>query len=1179
MADAPNKMRVVLLCACCALGAASLCAQKAGGLAGRLTDDFAHPLGQTLLVARNVETGAEVRTTTEDNGSYRFKDLAPGEYLLAADSTELGHGEVDGVLVTSGHMTRVVVALKMTLPPPKPVMATLHDLTPTTMVLKTEVASEELKSLPVTSRNWSNFALETPQASMPSGNLSAKSLDTAGQNPGAATSAAEFRVAGELSAAMEIDGMDLTPGFKSQGWGRTSGAPMAEAALERMEVQAGNGEIEAGHAATGEMKAHSAHGTDGLHGQAFVYDRGNFFTALNPYTQNVLETSPATSSSIPVFTPFSYSPNDLEVTWGAGVGGAIRKSKLFWFGAFDGYARNNPGVASLRHEDLFFAQPALDQMELLATQLGQTGNAIAQGTAAYSQLLESLDALLGPAPRSATQWIGFGRVDWQQTERDHWMAEGNIAQWNAPGGALTRTSETYGNHSFGTGQASEDWAMARWEHYVTENLLAVTQGSWSREVLRQLPGTPSAFEQQFLINEWGRLPQITVDSSYGFNLGSSPRFGAGAYPDERRVQASEQLNWVHRANLVKAGFELGHIQDDVGVLLNQAGTYSYSSAVDFASDALTFLQFGLSGELDPYNQHNCDPTRSIHPGGLGLGYLPCYSHYSQTMGPSGWSLSTNDWAGYVTEQWQFKHHLTLSAALRWEREQLPPPIARVANPALPGTGVMPALGNDWGPRLSMAWAPGGKHWPILRAGYGIYYGRTQNATIETVLTHTGSLNGDLNFFLRPTDNLNGGGAPPFPYVFAGEPINLVKPGAVEFDPHFKNPEVHQGLVAVEEELPGQVMMTASALVSLGRRLPVSLDTNIDPAVNPGYITFAVCENSPTGTQNSSCANYGLGPIKDTMIQVPFYASWPAAACPAGSEINLAGQCGRLNANYQQITDVMAKANSTYEAAMVRLTRVTRKGLVFRLHYSYAHAMDWNPNETTLVAGSDVLDPQNFQYEYGTSDLDVRHSASGNVEWLTPWKAHGLAGLLGNKWSFSTVGHYASGRPYTMRTSGSLDTCVPPGDFCMPYSPAGGSGSVLAGAIIPGLGPGINGSGGDNRIYGTGVNDHHFYFIGRNTYRYPSTWSDDLRLGKRLDLGKLRDLELMAESFNLFNHENVTELETTGYTIRSGSTTSLPTLNFLTGYKQNTTAFGQPLDVNATNFFRPREFELGARLRF
>ena len=60
---------------------------------------------------------------------------------------------------------------------------------------------------------------------------------------------------------------------------------------------------------------------------------------------------------------------------------------------------------------------------------------------------------------------------------------------------------------------------------------------------------------------------------------------------------------------------------------------------------------------------------------------------------------------------------------------------------------------------------------------------------------------------------------------------------------------------------------------------------------------------------------------------------------------------------------------------------------------------------------------------------------------------------------------------------------------------------------------------------------------------------------------------------------MTELETTGYYIESGSTTSLPTLNYLTGLKANTTAFGQPLNINATNFYRERQMQLGLRMRF
>jgi hypothetical protein len=107
-----------------------------------------------------------------------------------------------------------------------------------------------------------------------------------------------------------------------------------------------------------------------------------------------------------------------------------------------------------------------------------------------------------------------------------------------------------------------------------------------------------------------------------------------------------------------------------------------------------------------------------------------------------------------------------------------------------------------------------------------------------------------------------------------------------------------------------------------------------------------------------------------------------------------------------------------------------------------------------------------------------------------------------------------------------------------------------------------------------------YGIGRNTYRYPYTWKADVRLGKKFDLGQMRELQLLAESFNLFNHQNVTQLETVGYHILPGSAAgSLPTLNFLTGLKTGQTEFGKPLNVNATDFFRPREFDFGLRMRF
>jgi hypothetical protein len=388
--------------------------------------------------------------------------------------------------------------------------------------------------------------------------------------------------------------------------------------------------------------------------------------------------------------------------------------------------------------------------------------------------------------------------------------------------------------------------------------------------------------------------------------------------------------------------------------------------------------------------------------------------------------------------------------------------------------------------------------------------------------------------MRPTDNLAGGGAPPFPYVLAGEPTTVVKPGAVEIAPGFRNPEIHQAEATIQESLPGHLRLEASAIVSLGRRLPVTVDTNFDPAANPGTITYGVVDG------------LNAGPIKARQITVPFFASWPASGSPTGT-------AGRLNPDYQQIAQLISRANSTYEAAMLRVSRFSRRGLSFHARYTYAHAMDWNPNESTLISGSSVLDPMDFRQEYGTSNLDLRHSLSSMLIWEAPWKRKGLAGRFANGWMLSGIGQYHSGLPYTMRTAGSI-----PEEF------------AASGAAIVGLGPGMNGYGGDNRVYG----------VGRNTYRYPYTWKADTHLGKKFDLGQMREVELLAESFNLFNHQNVTQLETVGYSISPGSAAgTLPTLNFLTGLKTGQTEFGKPLDVNATDFYRPRQFDFGLRVRF
>jgi hypothetical protein len=1280
-----------------------------GSIAGRLADLRSKPLAGATVVVRNEATGAEARTNTSKNGSYRLSGLAAGEYTLEAESPQLGRGRLEGIHVAGGgYEARVEAAMEFEPAPAyepaaveavkdlaatvgrtpelgleKPstvsavelepltvetlqamplsgrmpqgaapmmvatesaelnsilvnepmhtlelsgrrlgssasnpesdghliglasgdglaksatlaangVQAALESLQssvrsglaatqhidPVTPVVTTTLTAVELQSLPAAGRRWQDFVLDTPPATTAAEGTQGTVLHGTGQES-AETSidGASTRLAfgGSGSSGPDSSG----PGSNGQGgreqngigqaWAGGRGSPVAEAAVREVQTAASNAEVQGTRTAGGLVNIETARGMNGLHGQGFAFDRQNTWGAQNPFTQWVKQTAPATEITTPTFTAEPYTPPDHEMVWGAGMGSQLRRDKLFWFGAVDSYRRNDPGLATVKHPDVFFAQPSNDQMQVLSARLGLSStNPVAEGLSAYSQMLTTLDGLLGSAPRTAAQWVGFGRIDWDASERNRFTLEGTGARWNSPGGGLTRVSETYGTNSFGSSEASEELLLGRWEAFLTPNLLAVMQGSAGRTIQSAHADAPSAFEQAFLsANAWGQLPQMVVDSRYGFTIGNPSRFGTGSYPDEHVYEGRGTVDWVHRNLLVKGGFELSHNADATSLLRNQTGTYSYSSVENFASDALVFGAYGLGGELNSNDQHNCDQTGKAwrdSAGGLrGLGNLPCYSYYSQTMGPTDWNLSTNDWAGFTTVQWQPGKRLVVSGGLRWEREQLPPPIAALANANLPLTEKLPSLGNNWGPRVSLALGSAESHWPVLRLGYGMYFGRTENATLETALTQTGSLNGDLKYFLRPTDNLNAGGAPPFPNVLTGPPGSVVKPGAVQFAPSFRNPEVHQAVAAVEEELRGHVQVTASAMVSLGRLLPISIDANLDPPAPLETITYNVCDQTPTGPDNGQCGNLGLGPIKATQITVPFYASTFSA-----------GNLGWLNPDYQQINQFTSKANSTYEAAMLKVVRYGRRGLTLHAHYTYSHTMDWNPNESPLSPDA-LSQAANFSQEYGTSNLDMRHSAAAMVIYEAPWKLRNFAGRLANSWMLSGIGQFRSGMPYTMRTSGSLAE-----EF------------TAGGTPLVGVGPGMNGSGGDNRVFGMG-NDGRFYNVGRNTYRYPATWKVDMRVGKTFDLGQMRELELLVESFNLFNHQNVTELETTGYSIGSGSPPSAlgtpgtpPSLNFLTGLKTNpttglnTAAFGQPLTINGTNFYRERQIQVGIRMRF
>ena len=126
-----------------------------------------------------------------------------------------------------------------------------------------------------------------------------------------------------------------------------------------------------------------------------------------------------------------------------------------------------------------------------------------------------------------------------------------------------------------------------------------------------------------------------------------------------------------------------------------------------------------------------------------------------------------------------------------------------------------------------------------------------------------------------------------------------------------------------------------------------------------------------------------------------------------------------------------------------------------------------------------------------------------------------------------------------------------------------------------VGGGINGSNGAFRLPG----------FERNGLQQPNTNVLDLRLSKRFTVAERVKFELLGESFNILNRQNVTSVNTTGYFI--GTTTNAAkqvTANLLTFNTSSANSalplFGAVTNSNASGFtYTPRQVQLGIRAQF
>jgi hypothetical protein len=1120
-----------------------------GAIGGTVTDSGGALLPGATVTVRSVETGLTRGTKTNGSGEYRVTDLEPGTYVATFTADGFETYQANSVIVTVGSLANVAPSLKpgsvtdkVEVTDEAPLMHTQDD------AISTTIDQNAIDNLPINGRRWSNFALLTPGV----------------VSNGDGFGLLSFRGISVLLNNSTVDGADNNQAYFSEERGRTRASySVSQAAVQEFQVNASNYSAEYGRAAGGVINTVTKAGGNQLHGELFFYDRDNNLGAENPYT--TLTTQVAGTNN---FITYPYKPKDWRKQWGFGAGGPLLRNKLFWFYSYDQSRRNFPGTARASDPADTFAPadavlPAGTTCNAAGTYSGaaisgdsfacQLASAVGvsyqAGAAYYTQGLGVLSSFLGQVPRHSDQMLNFPRLDYQINDRNRVTAQYNRLRFSAPAGVQTQASNFYGRSSFGNDFVKEDFGILRAATILNTSMVNNLLFQYGRdfEFEGSQPSSPNELPLNQTIPSDPLAPPAPPDTqigylfdAIGFDIGRVYFLERRALPSERRMQGEDMVTWSHGKHVAKAGLEINRVFDFIDNLYQEGGSYSYDYQWDFLADYL-------------------HATTGLGNAKVG-GYTPKYYSFSQGFGNPRLELATTDYAGFFTDDWRITPRLTVTLGARYEYEYIPnnPIPNTTGSPYEPAAGpVLQTLNrpddrNNFGPRVGFAYNVYGNGNTTLRGGYGMYFGRVINSNIIQSYLLSGGKNSqiDIQATSSSTCSLQ------YPDIF-GTPAQLTAACSAAsgyastiayLDKHLQNPQIHEVDLALEQSLGHNTVFSMSYMGSFGRELAAAVDQNVGPAT--ATRTFEVINSALSSPAYITLPHGGKPvPLKDGTLHT--YKEYTSVAM-TGTAATFPG--------YYHVLDFKSEINSNYHAMAVSVNHRYSDNFSLLTNFTWAHAMDYNPYMSTgYGTSSSQLDPFDPHLDYATSSLNVRHrfvvagTYRTNFSGLTSWKKDAL-----NGWGFAPILQIQNGLPYSPGVNGSI------------------SGTLYGGIL---------GVGGTPRIPE----------LGRNSYTMPKTAVVDLRLSKSFYLNRGNEryrFEIIGEAFNLFNHQNITSVNTTAYCMTNGNPVSpsatsvckpVPSGSFATNPSGNYLVanpdFGTYLNSNSNTVYSSRQMQIAGRLYF
>lgn len=825
--------------------------------------------------------------------------------------------------------------------------------------------------------------------------------------------------------SLTVDGNDDNNSFYGQAAARTgfkTPFQFSQDAVQEFQVASNGYSAELGRASGAVINAVTKSGTNQFHGDLFEFYRDQSLNAYDPITKQNYILSHSGSTVDPQAKP-KYHYNQ----FGGSVGGPIVKDRLFFFFNLDDQRNTLPNILNPLPA---ISNPTAEQTTALAYLTARDANW--DKTNNQNTYLVKLDGNINSKNQISARW-----------NRQRFTA----GEQESTGGTVSL--EHTGNSDVHTDNGNVSLTSTLTPHIVNQLRVAYLR---DRE-----PGAANS-----------SLPEAVVKNAGTTILQVGGNYFSPRETTIRQQQYSDSLNWMLGRHSIKLGADAAVAKVYNFFPGDYAGSYTFGSVEDFGC-SLESLAPGTA-----INGMTCgSPT-----------FVQAFST-PKTSGPIS-HPDTLEPSIFVQDDMHLLKNLSLNIGFRYDDQSVKQPGVQNPNALALGynTAVAKIKNNEAAPRIGFAYDVLGNSRLVVRGGYGIFYGTTNNMLLSTTMISNG-----INF---PVYTFTGAGnVPYYPNKLSGLGAGTTAaPSIWVMASNFQNPVVQQMNLGVEYAVTKDLSISLSGLRVKGDHLTRTADQNL------------VTPTAKTILDNSGVAH-------------PYYY-YP----------------GRISSNFGRISLFESNASSQYNGLVFEMKKRFTHHLQGSLNYTWSHAIDNNPDATSVTIGG-TDDPKDPMYptmpwlDRGNAGADVRHRLNlAYAADLNYGRHKGWTGYLIDGWSTSGILIAQSGLPY----------------------------SALIGSNLLGTGNTYN------------VRDS---LVGRNSLRMPANWEFDPRITRdiKLPVEGLK-FSLFAEAFNLFNHFNVLGVKTTKYSDPSG------TLVLQNPAASATSYFGLPSSDN-----NARVIQLGAKFVF